>query len=299
MLLRGATEEERQSRDVLTFATWGAVLSLPEYLERERVLRAHPWAAVAMETWLLCDGATIVCSCESFGMTSRIGDQPGTSWGIASVFTEPFHRGHRHASLLVDQVAARLLDREPTSQAVVLYSEVGAAIYERAGFFAVPTFEWRVPAAPSARVEGLILDDVLEAGAWPELGQDQIAIWPSPTQLDWHLCRERFFAAKRNRRAPGRHRLRLGEDFVLVAADLKHGELLGLLAHVSPDTVESLMRAVGDLAWQLGLSGVRLWEPEGASVPSFVERNESDASLPMLRARQPLAWRGPAKGIWV
>ena len=71
--LRLATEEEKRARDRVTYAAWGEGLSLRQYLDREQQLRAHAWARDAMETWLLCDRETIVCSCESLRMPSWCG----------------------------------------------------------------------------------------------------------------------------------------------------------------------------------------------------------------------------------
>ncbi len=299
LALRIATEDEKRERDRLTYAAWGERLTIEQYLAREQYLRCHAWAQEAMETWLLCAGEGIVCSCESLQMPSRIGGQQGTSWGIASVFTEEAHRGHRYASQLVGDVATRLLAR-PGAQAVVLYSEVGAPIYERAGFAVAPTVDWIVQAEAARPPTGLMLDDELAIATASIDGDGAFSITPSAVQLDWHLARERYYATTRNRRAPARHRLRYGAGTVMVMADLKHGELLGLAAELPDDeTAEILLRAVGDLAWQLGLARAKLWAVDGVECPGFVAAQENESSLAMIRSAAPVAWRRIARGAWV
>lgn len=298
--VRAASDAEKRARDEVTYAVWGERLTLPQYLAREARLRAHPWASRGMETWLLCDGETIVSSCESFAMESRRGDVTGTSYGIASVFTEETFRGKRYATELVDRVSGALLAREG-SHAVVLYSDVGAPIYERAGFVYPPRLEWWVDASAHAPVEGLLLDDAIAVRRVPTTTSDEVVIVPSPEQFDWHHARERYYAEARNRRAPGRHRIAYGEDQLIVAADLKNGELLVLSAEWTADSVATLLCAAADLAWQLGLAGVRLWAPDGIAPPAFVATKPLSSSLPMIRSAgsRALAWRDVQRGVWV
>lgn len=298
--VRAASDAEKRARDEVTYAAWGERLTLAQYVAREARLREHPWATRGMETWLLCDGETIVSSCESFAMDSRVGDIAGTSYGIASVFTEEVFRGKRYATELVDRVSGALLARE-RSHAVVLYSDVGAPIYERAGFVYPPRLEWWVDAAAHAPPDGLQLDDAIAVRRVPPTTESEVVIVPSSAQLDWHHARERYYAEARNRRAPGRHRLVYGEDQVIVAADLKNGELLVLSVEWSAVTVATLLRAAADLAWQLGLAGVRLWAPDDVAPPAFVATKPLASSLPMIRsvASRALVWRDVQRGVWV
>lgn len=300
LTVRVASDAEKRARDEVTYAAWGERLTLAQYLAREARLRAHPWAKAGMETWLLCDGETTVSSCESFSMDSRAGDTRGASYGIASVFTEEKFRGKRYATELVDRVSGALLAREG-SHAVVLYSDVGAPIYERAGFVYTPRLEWWIAAAGHAPIDGLRLDDVIAVHRVPPPTATQLVIVPSPAQLDWHHARERYYAEARNRRAPARHRLVYGEDQVIVAADLKNGELLVLSAEWSAATVEVLLRGAADLAWQLGLAGVRLWAPDAIAPPAFVATKPLESSLPMIRSAPSCAfvWCDVQRGVWV
>jgi hypothetical protein len=171
-------------------------------------------------------------------------------------------------------------------------------VYERAGFVVQPTLEWFVPPA-AASVAGLMQDDELELPTRAAADADDFVIVPSALQLDWHLARERYYATARNRRAPSRHRLRLADSFVIVAADLKNGVLLGLMADVTSETVAPLLAAMGDLAWQLGLEGAKLWAPDGVDAPDFVTVRANESSLCMIRSARPVAWRRISRGAWV
>ena len=297
-IVRPATPAEQEARDRDTYAAWGEHVSLEQYLAREAMLRRQAWAVRALETWLLVEGETILCSCESLAMASTVGKEPGQSFGIASVYTAPEHRGRRYASRLVDQVGTRLLER-PGAQAVVLYSEVGAPIYERSGFVVRPIDDWIVPAAPSHQPAVRVDDELTPERDAPGAARASLVLRLSAPQLDWHLARERFYAATRNRRAPGRHRLSIAGSVLLLGADLKHGELLVLDAHVAAQEVEPLLRAAGDLAWQLGLASAKLWALDGLAPPAWVEVKPCVSSLPMIRSSIAQDWKRLQRGGWV
>ena len=50
MHLRQATDEEKRTRDGLTFQAWGPPLDLPGYLAREHVLSSNRLIEVVLET---------------------------------------------------------------------------------------------------------------------------------------------------------------------------------------------------------------------------------------------------------
>src|SRR5262245_2943013 len=127
-----ATEAEKGARDALNYEAWGMLLTRDQYGAREVRLRAHPWSQDAFMSWLLvADDGDVLSSCETYRMESFVGGSAGTTWGVASVFTERRLRGKGYASrmmaLLVDRV--RVLDAN--AHAIVLYSDVGTSMYER------------------------------------------------------------------------------------------------------------------------------------------------------------------------
>src|SRR6476619_2971824 len=126
-------EVEKRARDRLCQAEWGQKLDLDQFVLRERDLRAHAWSRAAMRTWFLSDasGATLA-SCETFKMSSRLTPRSlaGQVYAVASVFTEAALRGKGHATRLLDQVARTLEAEDPSMHGMILYSDVGARIYE-------------------------------------------------------------------------------------------------------------------------------------------------------------------------
>src|SRR5438034_10538391 len=106
MQLRLATDAEKVARDHVTFSEWGTRLTLAQYLEREAVLRAHPFSR-GMHSWLLVEGDAVLGSCETYDNVSCIGDVRGISWSIASVYVAPELRGRGYAVRVMDLLGAR------------------------------------------------------------------------------------------------------------------------------------------------------------------------------------------------
>ena len=106
-VLREATAEEIQRRDAITHPSWGLPLSVEQYRERERRLRAHPFSRQGMTSWHWAEGSTVLASCETFRMRSVLAGEEGTTYGVASVYTEPALRGRNVVDALAvdDQVA--------------------------------------------------------------------------------------------------------------------------------------------------------------------------------------------------
>ena len=138
-----ADEREKRARDRLTYSAWGERLTVDDFVEREARLRAHPWARAAMATWFLRgDRGAVLSSCETFRMESRLrraggAVEHGVTFAVASVFTEPSLRGRRLASTMMEQLGRRLAESEPGADAphaIILYSDVGPAMYQRAGY---------------------------------------------------------------------------------------------------------------------------------------------------------------------
>ena len=135
--MRPASGREIDERSRLTAAVWGNRLTLEQYLERERLLAAAPFAARGLRTWLLEDDAgAVLGSCETYRMASELDGVGGETHGFASVFVEPALRGRGHARGMMERVAALL--RTEGAQAAHLFSEVGTSLYEAVGFRARP-----------------------------------------------------------------------------------------------------------------------------------------------------------------
>lgn len=306
-----ATNAQKSARDLFTHAAWGQRLAVDAYAARERRLRAHPWACEAMQSWILVEGDEILASCETFRMRSwirRAGRrEEGSVHAIASVFTEPALRHRGHATAMMRRLVERVARTEPDVQGLVLFSDIGPAVYARAGFRAVEAFDVVLDAAPgdpAAVVDTLIseteMPQALASIPMPDL---EFLIWPTAAQLDWHLERERFYAEFLARPRPAAAGASAGRSVLLWAGDLKNDRLLGLLMH-SDDVAEAsaLLEAARRIAARAGLAEVRLWEvPRPFTTPG--RRIAREDSLPMLcplaEGLTTDAWQRIPRGLWV
>jgi GNAT superfamily N-acetyltransferase len=306
-----ATEAQKRARDLVTHAAWGERLTVDSFVARELRLRGHPWARETMRTWFLVDGGETLASCETFRMKSwlRRGGrrEEGFVHAIASVFTEPALRGRGHATAMMRRLVERTVRAEPEAHGLALFSDVGPALYARAGFRPTDAHDVLLEAAPgdpSAVVDALIDEtDVPRALASIPLPDVEFLVWPTAAQLDWHLERERAYAELLARPRPVAAGARAGRSVLLWAGDLKNDRLAGLVMHAD-DAAEAsaLLEAARRVAARAGLAEVRLWEvPRPFAAPGT--RVERDGSLPMLC---PLAggltadaWERIPRALWV
>jgi GNAT superfamily N-acetyltransferase len=300
-------------RDVLCHAEWGQRLTVPQFLQREARLRAHPWARDAMTTWLWrVESGEVLSSCESYRMSSLLDGAPGETFGVAGVFTEPSLRGRGHAGRMMQALVSRWRDSEPRAHAAILFSDVGPALYERAGFRAVPAQDRVFLPEPGDPAEGV---DALfnEAGVPAELARTPLpparfGVWPSAAQLDWHLERERLYAELLGGRRPLAAGARVDEGRVFWAGDLKVGHLEVLLLSARTRAQGTLLlRAARRVAHAAGLSEVVLWEvpvpftwPPG---PDGGTPQRRSGELPMLAPlTAPVdagAWTVVPRALWL
>ncbi|RYZ35307.1 MAG: N-acetyltransferase [Myxococcaceae bacterium] len=293
-----ATDAQKAARDAVTHAAWGSPLSVPQYQEREARLRAHPWSREAMSTWLwLGDDGAVLASCETFRTDSflRGGDgrfAQGDSYAIASVFTEAPLRGRGYATRLMDAVALELERVAPRPHSVVLFSDVGAPLYRRSGYVEVPAWDWHLGAseAPGGRVVEAGLQETDVARALERMRRPQVPfyLWPTASQVDWHLERERIYAELLNRPRPQTCGAVVGDSTALWTMMARYGELVVLMLDArDASDAETLLAEARRVAHQAGLKRVVWWE-EAATAPLLAGvagavRVQRDGSLPMLR----------------
>lgn len=317
MKLLLASEDQKRERDRATFAAWGTLLTPEQYLAREQRLRGHPWARETLRTWLLCaDDGAVLSSCETFRMDAFLGPEAGArpdgnAYAVASVYTEPHLRGRGHASRLLELLHPRLRAEDPRALAAVLYSDVGAPIYERVGYVARPAYDWFFPPEDGEPAEGVdALVSEAEVGAALAIlprPRHPFVLWPSAAQLDWHLERERAYAALLRRSRPPVVGARVGRSVMLWACSSK-GELNVLVWWADgPREASALVRAARRAAARSGAPGVRLWEeplPFSWPGPGDGGRREArDGSLPMIHpldpAVRPDGWDAIHRSLWV
>jgi GNAT superfamily N-acetyltransferase len=310
--LRPANDDEKRARDLLTHAAWGQRLTPAQFAEREVQLRAHPWARENMTTWFLCGAAgEVLASCETFRMESFAAAARGSTYGVASVFTEPALRGRGYASRMMERLVRALPARDPAAQASILFSDVGAPLYERAGYVARPAFDVLQATEagdPGAGVDALVTDATL-AAEHARLSRPEDAgfvVWPTAAQLDWHLERERAYAEVFARARPPACGARAGDAAAFWAADFKNEKLVVLLAHApSADALEALARAARRAAGAAGLREVALWDSPAPLGVRLLDgrRVEREGSLPMICPLAPVvdpgSWSFIPRGLWI
>jgi GNAT superfamily N-acetyltransferase len=318
MQLRKATDEQKRQRDPLAWAEWGARLSRDQFLERERRLRAHPWAKESMTTWLWTgEGDSALASCETFRMTSLLQTaeghiEEGSTHGVASVLVEPTLRGRGHASAMMGALLKEL-QKLPGSHASLLYSDVGARLYERVGYVPRPAFD-RVfsPEAgdPSEGVDHLITDKELSSAFQSvRVPRDPFAVWPTAAQLDWHLERERIYSQLLGEPRTEACGANLGGSSVFFAGDLKNKVLrILLLSAQGASEAVALLRTARRIAHRARLNQVIYWsQPVPFRWPEASDgggvRVERIGELPMLAPFHPRIdpseWKLAPRALWI
>jgi GNAT superfamily N-acetyltransferase len=310
-----ASDEEKRERDLLAHEAWGAGLSRLQFAEREIMLRAQRWpASGAMQTWALrADGGRILASCETFRMPTTIDGAPaGNAYAVASVYTEPALRGRGYATALLGALGDLLLERDQGAAALVLFSDVGPALYERSGYVARPAID-RVaraePGDPSEGVDALFTDEAPEARervVAEHFAAPREGLWlaPSGAQIDWHRERERLYARYQGRPALGSWGARRGRGAVIWAADWKHRRLVGLL-YRAPGEAEAraLLASMRRVAAAAGLAHALIWDNPFEPWPVAFVATPREDSIPMIRplaaGLRPEAWARVPRGVWV
>lgn len=298
-LLRPAVDAEKRARDVLTYSEWGGKLSMPQYLEREHLLREHLFSKLGMNTWLLVEDDRVLTSCETFRNDSTVGKAAGITYSVATVFTEPELRGKGHAAMLMQQLVDRL-KKDRAAQATVLYSDVGAPIYEKSGYRAFPAFDWVLPPVPFAT--GF---EWMETAAAPPstVGvAGQLALHPSAAQLDWHFERSRLYARFLNRTRLQHQGARAGDAAAWWHAGYKADELVVLwLEAKDAKAAGPVLAAAQAQAHHAGLKRVRLWETISLEGLPGAQRVARDGELPMVASLGAAItdWVRIERALWV
>jgi GNAT superfamily N-acetyltransferase len=303
MKLVVASSDEIRERDHVSFEAWGQKLSFEQYLLREERLRAHRWSRAAMTSWLWRDGRTVLASCETYRMHSAVADVRGESWAVASVFTEPSLRGRGHARAMMKALVERA--RSDGAQASILFSDVGAPIYEASGYVARPAEDLLFPPATGDPATGV--DALLHEAIDLPPPDDDFVIWPTVAQLDWHLERTRTYALLLGRPSLPAVGARAGDGLAIWAADWKQEHLLILaLSAARAHEAEALVQSARRVAKQAQLADVRLWTQPwrfAGRADLGGDRVARVGSLPMIAPLSPSVkpemWTTIPRAVWV
>jgi GNAT superfamily N-acetyltransferase len=297
--------------DESTYASWGPPLTLPQYLARERRLRAVPFSR-GLRTWVLREGDAVLASCESYEVPLALAGPKGKParrglvHGIASVFVDEKLRGHGYASTMLKGVHEQLAGAGALG--CYLMSEIGPSLYARLGYVARPLRLCRYAAADPARERlpaplpwtWLQADDLPSMLAQRyKVARPGLALETTAAQLGWHLARSRYYAQTLGRKPSEHVGARVGDAFVVWQPSYPK-ELLRVLmlypgerlatpgSPVDPrgpelEAVRNVLHAARFTAAELGLSHLEVWE--NASNSAYLRGGVRLASddIPMLR----------------
>lgn len=298
------------ARDRLNHATWGAPLSIEEWIDREALLWRHPFAQHGLRLWLLHRDGGVVASSESYAVPVVHAGARGIAHGMASVFVEERLRGQGLASALLMAVHDRL--RAEGALCTYLMSEVGPKIYERLGYVARPMHVRRASALTpgKADVPGVEWIDraalPLLLGATPvDAGSSAgVRLLATADQLDWHVERGSYYARHMGRAQQQIVGARMGQSWAVWAADPAADLLRVLALQIGEDGgADALWHSARVAAGQLALSAVEAWEEGEQTGGRSTGARLPCPDLPMMCALQPgidpATWIGCARGLWI
>jgi GNAT superfamily N-acetyltransferase len=132
-----------------TWPIWHDGLSRVAYGQFHVAQLRTAWARRHQRQLALVQGADLLASATRYELAAVLDGRPVQVCGIGAVFTEPAHRGHGHAHLLIE----RLLDDATRSGAALalMFCDTGVDWLPPSGFEIVPTREVLVEVAAPAR----------------------------------------------------------------------------------------------------------------------------------------------------
>lgn len=119
-----------------TYPIWHDGLSRHAYGAYYRAQRRTEWGASSLSRVALVEGREVLCSAKRYDLDVTLDGRAVRAAGIGAVFTAPAHRGRGHARRLLDEMLRRAAAEG--IEIGMLFSEIGAAYYERLGFVTVP-----------------------------------------------------------------------------------------------------------------------------------------------------------------
>ncbi|KAF6812663.1 GNAT family [Colletotrichum musicola] len=328
-----ATPSQREAAWRLNGVSWAPPLSVDAYVARETALSKTQLSA-GCRYYVLFDPADpehIITSCEATAKTLLVRSPGGgavreeTAHAIASVYTNPAHRGRGMAALLLARLKEAM---DQDSRASVLYSDIGTAYYARLGWAVYPSLQVSLipddaSALSKALPEGvryLTADEVpalcerdeallrKKLESLPDDGRPHVAFAPSAAQLLWHFTRDGFMAKELTGREVERRGAVTadGRAWVYWDHDLREKKLKVLRVAGDPEAdVTALLHAAVLEAADWGLAKVLVWNPDegvAASAKRVSDRTDGavrvifderlDGSIPSLR------WTGEGEPVW-
>jgi GNAT superfamily N-acetyltransferase len=124
----------------LTFPIWNEGLTEHGYSQWNAAQSRTPWGRTHLQRFALVDDdGRLMATAKRYRYRVRLDGRTGWMAGIGAVFTPPLRRRKGYAAQLIE----RLVEKERKEGALLagLFSEIGAAFYERLGFINLPIDE--------------------------------------------------------------------------------------------------------------------------------------------------------------
>ena len=146
-----------------TYPLWGEGLTRQAYGAWNRGQMGTSWGRAHLTRVALTDNGRLLSSAKRYEFDAVIAGARERVIGVAAVFTAPELRGQGHARVLIEEMLAHAA-RDGAGWAL-LFSEIGAAYYERLGFEVMPRTLVSVlaaekPGAPATYIRAGETDDL-------------------------------------------------------------------------------------------------------------------------------------------
>jgi predicted N-acetyltransferase YhbS len=263
-----------------TYDTWHEGLSRIAYGKRNAAQMRTQWGAERLHRVALVDEAgRLLASAKRYRVDAWLRGKPVRVCGIGAVFTQPSLRGRGHATALIEEIVRE--EAASGADVAVLFSEIGTAFYERAGFTPVILDEVTVRVdvkeggSPAMLVRSGTEADLPAIAAMHEkrIADVPFALRRDASFIQFGLVRKRLLAG-------------LGEP------GKRHVEFF--VAEEGASAVAYVILSINEFGWTLDEAGDR--DPAaarlGAMFQVFVAR-EPSLEKPLIRAWWPAAFPVP------
>jgi GNAT superfamily N-acetyltransferase len=184
----------------LTFPIWHEGLTRRAYAQWNTAQMRVPWARDHLQRLALVDDAgRLLASLKRYRYDIRLQGRDGWMCGLGAVFTPPDRRGQGYASRLIELVLEQ--ERRDGALIAALFSEIGAAYYERLGFAGVPLDEVTVRVhlkggAPATLVRAADERDLPALAAMHAVRTSTVpfALRRDPAAIQFAVAKKRLFA---------------------------------------------------------------------------------------------------------
>jgi GNAT superfamily N-acetyltransferase len=265
-----------------SYSLWGEGLSRKAYAQYNLTQMATPWGRAHLDRVALVEKGRVLSSAKRYEVDLSIDGRPARALGIGAVFTPAELRGRGFARVLLD----RLVDQAARDgyHLALLFSEIGAAYYERAGFSVVPLDTLRLVVDRKEGAPGVVVrsgeprDLPLIAAMDAELAaRYRLHVRRSPEWIEYGLAKKRLLAG-------------------LGSAGSR--DVLFLIVEEGGRAVAYVVVATSPRGWTLEECGDR--DPSGARAGALLQvllAREPASAPPVMLGWMPEGWLPPQLSI--